>query len=119
MNDLHDTPTLPGSASTTCATNKPTSCIEAYVRQNPASALIAAAGLGMAAVLIARVLIPEPPQSRAARLLEEIQERLGSAYGHAAHIADEGSQAMGKGMDAMHLDQRMNKLSRGFRSLFY
>jgi hypothetical protein len=53
------------------------------------------------------------------RLLEDIQQRLSSAYDHAAHLADEGSHAMGKGVDAMHLDRRLGKLSRGFRSLFH
>lgn len=119
MNDTKDTPALSGISTPTDAKPKPASSIEAYVRQHPANALIAAAGLGLAVVLIARALTPDPPQSRAVRLLEDIQQRLASAYDHASHIADEGSQAIGKGVDAMHLDRRFDKLSRGFRSLFH
>jgi hypothetical protein len=119
MNDSNQTPVLPGISPTTDNAPTPIRSLEAYVRQHPASALIAAAGLGLAVVIIARALTPDPPQSRALRLLEDIQQRLSSAYDHAAHLADESSHAMGKGVDAMHLDRRLGKLSRGFRSLFH
>lgn len=120
MNKTQDTPALSGISPPIEATHKPvSSSIETYVRQHPASALIAAAGLGLAIVCLARALTPDPPQSRAVRLLEDIQQRLASACDQAAHLADEGSHAVGRGVGAMHLDRRMDKLSRGFRSLFH
>lgn len=119
MNESNETPVLPSISPTKDAAPKPIRSFEAYVRQHPANALIAVAGFGLVVVVIARALTPDPPQSRALQLLEDIQHRLTSAYGHAAHLADEGSHAVGKGVDALHLDRRLSKLSRGFQSLFH
>ena len=94
---------------------KTTTQIEDCVRQHPGSTLLFAAGLGIAAVLVARALTPAPPRNRALRLLEDIQQRL-------ATLAEEGAHAVGHGVDnlgELHLDRTFGKLSRRFKKLFH
>jgi len=97
-------------------TTSPTPAVqlENCVRQHPGSTLLLAAGIGIAALLIARALTP-PPRNRAQSLLEDIQHQLAS-------LATEGSHAMGKGVDRigeLHLDRSFDKLSRRFKQLFH
>ena len=96
-------------------TAKPVIKFEDYVRRHPGGALLVAAGLGVAAVLIARGLTPAPPRNRALQLLEDIQHRL-------AGLADDGAHAVSKGVDnlnALHLDRKLDRFSRRFKSLFH
>ena len=89
--------------------------LENCVRQHPGSTLLLVAGLGIAAVLVARALTPAPPRNRALRLLEDIQEQL-------ATLAEEGAQAVGKGMDSLgdlQLDRTFDKISRRLKSTFH
>ncbi len=88
---------------------------EQYIRQHPGGTLFVAAGLGIAAVLIARALTPEPPRNRALRLLEDIQERLTSLGEDGAHAFDRGVSSLGD----IHLDRSFDKLSRRFKRLFH
>lgn len=117
-----NTPTLPDIAVDAQATiqpvlnacAKPVAQAEQYMRQHPGGTLLVAAGLGIAAVILARVLTP-PPRSRALRLLEDIQHRLSS-------FGEDGAQAVGRGMSSLgdiHLDRSFDKLSRKFKSLFH
>jgi len=97
-------------AATTCATN-----IEKCVRKNPGGTILLAAGLGLAAVLVARALTPAPPRSRAMCLLEDIQQ-------HLAALAKEGRQAVNQGADSLgelHLDRSFGSLSRRIKGLFH
>lgn len=89
--------------------------LENCVRQHPGSTILLAAGLGLAAVLIARVLTPAPPRNRALHLLEDIQQQLAS-------LAQESAHAVGKGVDTLgdlHLDRSLGRLSRKFKNLFH
>lgn len=97
------------------AVTKTVTQLETCVRQNPGSTLLMAAGLGIAAVLVARAMNPAPPRNRAVRLLEDIQQRL-------ATLAEDGVHTVDKSMDSLgdlHLDRRLDKLSRGIKSLFH
>lgn len=84
-------------------------------RQHPGGTILLAAGLGIAAVLLARALTPPPPRNRALHLLEDIQQQLAS-------LAHQGSHAVGKGVDSLgelHLDRSFDKLGRRFKNLFH
>lgn len=103
--DIHIPPAMTKSANQ----------LENCARQHPGSTILLAAGLGIAAVLIARALTPPAPRSRAVHLLEDIQHRLAS-------LAQQGTQAVGRGVDSiddLHLDRSFGKLSRKFKNLFH
>ncbi len=87
-----------------CATTLAT--LEDHVRENPVSTLLMIAGVGVAAVLIARALAPTP-QSRAMQLLEDIQERL-------ADFADDSAESF----NDLHLDRSLSKVGRRIKGLF-
>lgn len=100
--------------------------IEACVRKNPGTTLLAAAGLGLVAVVIARALTQAPPPSRAVLLLEEIQHSLAEmahlGYDRASGLAEDGAHAVSKGVDrigALHFGRKLAKFSRGLRELFH
>jgi hypothetical protein len=116
-------PTLPDLAAdahaivdpVVAACAKPAAQAEQYIRQHPGGTLLMAAGLGIAAVLLARALTPAPPRNRALRLLEDIQERLTT-------LGEDGAHAVGRGMGSLgdiHLDRSFDKLSRKFKNLFH
>ena len=117
-----NTPTLPDIAAdaqaaiqpvlNACA--KPVAQAEQYMRQHPGGTLLVAAGLGIAAVLLARALTP-PPRSRALRLLEDIQHRLSS-------LGEDGAQAVSRGMSSLgdiHLDRSFDTITRKVKGLFH
>ncbi len=107
-------------------TVKPVSKIEDYVREHPVSTLLFAAGLGLAVVLVTRALTPPPPpKNRALQLLEDIQQRMASlartGYDRVSSLAEDGANAVSQGVDSLgtlHLDRKIDKLSRRFKSLF-
>jgi hypothetical protein len=111
-----NTPTdIPADIHIPSAMTKSATQLENCARQNQGSTILLAAGLGIAAVLIARALTPPTPRSRAVHLLEDIQERLAS-------LAQKGTQAVGRGVDSiddLHLDRSFGKLSRKFKNLFH
>lgn len=111
--DIPAPPTPPVPSVPEAAAN-PVLQFEDYVRQHPGTALLVAAGLGLAAVLVTRVLTPAPPRNRAVQLLEDIQHRL-------AGLAEDGAQALSKGVDGLgnlHLDHKVDRLSRRLKGLF-
>lgn len=119
MNTPADPSVLPDPAT-------PVFKFEDYVRQHPGSALLVAVGLGLAAVLVTRALTPAPPRNRAVQMLEDIQQRLAELAHHGldrvSGIAEDGARAVGKGVDSLgslHLDRKLDKFSRGLRSLFH
>lgn len=116
---------IPTDAPASSVPANPISQFEDYVRRHPGGALLAAAGLGLAAMLVARALTP-PPRNRAVRLLEDIQHRLAGfaqpAYDRVASLAEDGAHAVSNGVDrlgALHLDRKFDKFSRGLKSLFH
>ncbi len=107
-------PPAPPDPSIPTAVANPVLQFEDYVRQHPGTALLVAAGLGLAAVLVTRVLTPAAPRNRAMQLLEDIQHRL-------AGLAEDGAQALSKGVDGLgnlHLDRKVDRFSRRFKGLF-
>ncbi|MFZ2281941.1 MAG: hypothetical protein WAW39_29360 [Prosthecobacter sp.] len=112
-----NTPTdIPADIHIPSAMAKSATRLENCAHQHPGSTILLAAGLGIAAVLIARALTPPPPpRSRAVHLLEDIQQRLSS-------LAQQGTQAVGRGVDSiddLHLDRSFGKLSSKFKNLFH
>ncbi|MDI1311083.1 hypothetical protein [Prosthecobacter sp.] len=102
---------IPDHSSNTTAVTQFENC----VRKNPGGTLLFAAGIGLAAVLIARMLTPAPPRNRAMCLLEDIQQ-------HLADLAKESSKAVNKGADnlvGLHLDRTLDKVSRKFKTMFH
>lgn len=97
------------------AVTKTVTQLETCVRNNPGSTLLLAAGFGIAAVLVARALTPVPPRNRAVHLLEDIQQRLASLAEDSVHVVDRGMDSLG----SLHLDGKLDKLSRGIKSLFH
>ncbi len=93
----------------------PVTQFERCVRKNPGGTLLLAAGVGIAAILIARALTPAPPRNRAMCLLQDIQQRL-------AALAKQSTNAVNKGADhlvELHLDRTFDKLSRRFKNVFH
>lgn len=111
-----NTPTdIPADIHIPSAMTKSATQLENCARQHPGSTILLAAGLGIAAILIARALTPPTPRSRAVHLLEDIQQRLSS-------LAQQGTQAVGRGVDSiddLHLDRSFGKLSSKFKNLFH
>lgn len=104
----------PTSAPTTSSALTPLATLENSVREHPTSTLLLVAGLGVAAVFLARALAPTP-QNRALQVLEDIQDRL-------SDLAEEGALAVRRGADSvsdLHLDRSLNKLSRGIKNFFH
>ena len=106
----------PAEASTACNVCKSTAArMERCVQQHPGATLLAAAGLGILAMLTVRALTPAPPRHRAAQLLEVLQQRL-------SEIAERGAQSVGRGVNHLgdlHLDQKLGRLSQGIKNLFH
>jgi hypothetical protein len=104
------------AASNACNVCKSTAArMERCVQQHPGATLLAAAGLGIIAMLTVRALTPPPPRHRAAQLMEDIQQRL-------SEIADSGAQSVSRGVDQigdLHLDRKLGRLSHGIKNLFH
>jgi hypothetical protein len=103
--DIH----IPPPAAT-CTAN-----FEKCVRKNPGSTLLLAAGLGLAALLVARALTPPPPRSRAMCLLEDIQQHLAALAKEGRHAVNQGADSLGE----LHLDRSFGKLGSKIKSLFH
>lgn len=95
--------------------------IETFVRENPAIAVAAAVGVGCALGIVAKLLLappPPPPRHRALQVLEDIQHRLselvGPAYDRASHLAEEGAEAVKKGVNSVQGIHFPNRLKRFF-----
>ena len=106
---------IPSGIHVPPAVIKTTAQFENCVRQHPGSTLLFAAGLGIAAVLVARALTPAPPRNRAMRLLEDIQQHLSTLAENGAHAVSHGVDNLGE----LHLDRTFDKLSRRFMKLFH
>jgi len=95
-----------------------------YVRGHPTSSLLLAIGFSVAAVLVVRALTPPPPRNRALRLLEDIQQHLSEltqpVYERASHLVEDGAGKFSRSIDNLgdlHIDKRINKMSRWVRNL--
>ncbi len=93
--------------------------------EHPSSALLIAAGCGLALGLLVRTIFPHPPESRAARLLAEMRERLHDIaepiQRHTESLMDSGASAVKSGvshLQDLHLDRGFEKLGKRLRKLF-
>ncbi len=110
----------PSSATTECASK-----LNRFTRENPTQSLIFAIGCGLAAGLLIRALQPRPIESRATRLLEEIQDRLHSIAApvrrNADRLVESGTSTVRDGVEHfhdLHLDRSLQKLGGRIRNLF-
>jgi ElaB/YqjD/DUF883 family membrane-anchored ribosome-binding protein len=101
-----------------------TSKFDRLARQNPTRSLLVAIGVGLAAGLLVRTLRPHTPESRAARLLTDIRDRLHSIAApvqrQAEHLIESGSSAVSDGvahLQDLHLGRGVQRLGERFKSL--
>ncbi len=102
------------SESTPSSANQVLEKLDDCVRKNPLGTLLAAAGVGIATVLLTRALTPTP-QHRAVRLLEDIQDRL-------SDLAEESASVFGRGADYVHdlnIEGSLSKAGQRIKKLFH
>ena len=96
--------------------------LDAFVRENPTRAIIFAAGAGLALALLVRALQPRPAEHRAARLLEDLRERLADpALRRASGLASDGASLLHEGVNrfsGLHLDRKLHRATDRLRNLF-
>ena len=99
--------------------------LDGIVRENPTRAILFALGAGVALALVVRALQPRP-QPRAARLLEDLRERLADladpAFRRASGLASHGAGLVQDGVDqfsSLHLDRTLNGVTKRIRNLFH
>ena len=106
--------------------NEHDAAFDGAIRDNPTRAILAAVGVGIAIALVVRALQPRPVEQRAARLLEDLRERLQDladpAYRRASRLASNGASVVQDGVDhlsGLHLDRAFNRFSSRLRNLFH
>ncbi len=99
--------------------------MDGMVRENPTRAILLAIGAGFALALVVRALQPRPVENRAARLLEDLRERLTDlaepARRRASALASNGAALAQNGVDQfsnLHLDRTLNNVTGKLRKLF-
>lgn len=99
--------------------------MDGMVRENPTRAILLAVGAGLAIALVVRALQPRPVENRAARLLEDLRERLSDlaepAHRRATAIANNGAALAQNGVDQfsnLHLDRTLSSVTGKLRNLF-
>ena len=99
--------------------------LDGMVRENPTRAILLAVGAGLALAFVVRALQPRPVEDRAARLLEDLRERLSDlaepAQRRASALASDGAAFAQNGVDQLanlHLDRTFNNLTGKLRKLF-
>lgn len=102
-----------------------TSKFDRLARQNPTRSLLVAIGVGLAAGLLVRTLRPHTPESRTARLLADIRDRLhgiaAPVQRQAEHLIESGTSAVSNGvahLQDLHLERGLRKLGQRFTKLF-
>lgn len=94
--------------------------IESMIRRHPVVAALATVGFGCAVGIVARELLAPPPtpKQRALQLLEDIQARLAEfaepAYDRASHLADDGMDAVKRGLHSAASSKLGSRLSHLF-----
>lgn len=101
------------------------SSFEDYAAEHPSSALLLAVGCGLALGLLVRTIFPHPPESRAARLLAEVRDRLHDIaepiQRHTENLMESGAGVVKSGVSQLqdlHLERGIQKLGKRFRKLF-
>jgi len=114
--------------TTSSPSNPLTECqskLNRFARDNPAGAVLAAIGCGLAVGLLIRALQPRPAETLAARLLADIQDRLHSIAApvqrHAEDLMASGASAVKSGVAQfhdLHMERGLRKLGQRFKNLF-
>ena len=104
---MNDNPTTDASE---CCTQ-----FEDRVRDNPIPSIVMALGAGLVIGLVIRALQPPPTTTRAARLLEDLQDRLHDLTDRASSLAGDGVERVRD----MGLDRSVRSLSQRVRNLFH
>lgn len=99
--------------------------LDVTIRDNPTRAIAIAVGAGVALAFLVRALQPRPVEHRAARLLEDLRDRLDDladpAYRRVSGLAKNGASLMRDGADHvshLRLDRTINRLTSNLRNLF-
>jgi len=94
-------------------------------RENPAATFLVAVGCGLAVGYLVRTLRPHPPESRTARVLTDIRDRLqgiaAPVQRQAEHLIESGSSAVNDGiahLRDLHLERGIRRLGLRVRNLF-
>ncbi len=114
MNDSND-------LNSTCCSG-----LDDAVRENPTRSIVCAVGAGLLLGLLVRGFHHRPPEARAARLLDELRERIENlaepASRRARSLAKKGASLVEDGsdeIDDLHLDSKVKGLTRKLRDLFH
>lgn len=93
--------------------------LDRFARENPARAVLIALGVGLAAGVLVRALQARPAESRAARLLADIQDRLHEIatplHRQADRVVESGADTVRDGVARfhdLHLGRRIRNLFR-------
>ena len=96
-----------------------------FFRESPVGSVLVAIGLGVFIGVLARAFGTRPRESRAERVLRDIQERiqetLAPAYKRATQFAADGANAVKDGVEQLEdldLDRRFRKAGKKLRSFF-
>lgn len=99
--------------------------LDSVVRENPTGAILLAVGAGLALAFVVRALQPRPAEHRAARLLDDLRERLSGladpALRRASGLASDGAGLLHDGADhlaSLHLDRKFNRVTDRLWNLF-
>ena len=99
--------------------------LDGIIRENPTRAILLAVGAGLALAFVVRALQPRPVENRAARLLEDLRERLSDlaepAQRRASTLASNGAALAQAGVDhfsSLHLDRSLSNATGKLRKLF-
>ena len=110
----------PTSPVTECASQ-----LDRMAREHPTRALLIVIGCGLAAGLLVRTFHPRAAESRTARLLADLQERLhgiaAPVQRHTQDLVESGTDAVKTGVahfHDLHLDRGLRKLGQRLTSLF-
>jgi ElaB/YqjD/DUF883 family membrane-anchored ribosome-binding protein len=94
--------------------------LENILREHPVASILTIVGVGCAVGIVLKELLtpPPPPKNRALRLLEDIQSRLADltepAYEKASHLAEDGMDAVKRGLSSLGKTKLKGPLKRWF-----
>ena len=105
--------------------NECTSKLRDLAREHPMRTLLTAIGCGLAIGLLVRTLRPHTPESRTARLLADVRNRLHDiavpVRRQTEHLVESSTSAVKNGvahLQDLHIERGLQKLGQRFKKLF-